>query len=191
MLPGFAVGIFRPARSRRCGYTVLVVGYLGAVGVSDSRNCRNCHHRCENGSYREKHKYTLHTNSPTFLVLVLSYNSSCRSDSASSLWDHLLSSRSKTGHRIKRSLAAGCTTGSFCPRCPCLWGRVLSLYLALVFSVHVKIRAPEADASARRHSLSAYSGSKGVCPIRRLRLQPSGCVAERRYTLPRWTSAHE
>jgi hypothetical protein len=133
-----------------------------AVGGSDGRNRRNCHRRCENGSYREKHKYTLHTNSPTFLVLVLSYKISYRSDSTSSLWDHLLSSRSKTSHRIKRSLAAGCTTGSLYPRCPCLWGRVLSLYLALVFSVHAMIRAPEADASARWHILSAHSEAKDV-----------------------------
>jgi hypothetical protein len=40
----------------------------------------------------------------------------------------------ETDHRITSSLAAGCTTGSLCPKCPSVWSRAHSLYLALVFS---------------------------------------------------------
>src|SRR5215204_2218278 len=42
--------------------------------------------------------------------------------------------KTKTGHRIQRSLVAGCTTGSLYPRCPSLRGEVLSLYSARVLS---------------------------------------------------------
>ena len=36
---------------------------------------------------------------------------------------------------------AGCTTGSLSPRCPYIWDRVLSLYLALVLFVNVMMEA--------------------------------------------------
>ena len=43
-------------------------------------------------------------------------------------------SQNETSHGIERSLVAGCTTGSLCPRCPSLSGRAHSLYLALGLS---------------------------------------------------------
>ena len=90
----------------------------------------------------------------------------------------------------RRSLVAGCTTGSPCPRCPSIRGRALSLYLAQVFSANLTIKAPEADSSASRHILSADSGSKIVLQtgLSGSRLPPAGRVAERGYTLRRWTS---